>query len=159
MAVEDGERRDLPALLVPLMRALMAAEGPVLAKYDLSMWAYAVLTGLDGRPARTQAALAEAIGADKTRIIGVLDELQARGLILREPDPADRRARVLSLTDEGRRIFHELRTVIQAGENELLARLPAADRRGFLRGLTQLCAIAERGEVPGASPGEADHIA
>ena len=36
------------------------------------MWAYAVLPHLGEQPVRTQAASAEAIGADKTRIIGVL---------------------------------------------------------------------------------------
>src|SRR2546423_14119115 len=84
-------RRDLAAMIVPLGRALSAAEEPVLRAHDLSMWAYIVLTALAERPMRTQAALARAIGADKTRIIGVLDDLQGRGLIQRQADLADRR--------------------------------------------------------------------
>jgi DNA-binding HxlR family transcriptional regulator len=64
------------------------------------MWGYTVLNALDGAPARTQAALAQAIGADKTRIIATLDELQQAGLITREPDPADRRARLRSITGQ-----------------------------------------------------------
>jgi DNA-binding MarR family transcriptional regulator len=55
------------------------------------MWGYVVLTVLAEQPVRTQAALAQSIGADKSRIIGVLDELQERGLIQRRADPADRR--------------------------------------------------------------------
>jgi MarR family len=50
---------------------------------------------------RTQAALAKAIGADKTRIIGVLDDLQERELVQRQPDPADRRVHLLALTPAG----------------------------------------------------------
>ncbi|MDN3359383.1 MarR family transcriptional regulator [Actinomadura sp. DC4] len=49
-----------------------------------------MLGALRDRPTRTQAALAAAINADKTRLIPVLDDLQRRGLIEREPDPADR---------------------------------------------------------------------
>jgi DNA-binding MarR family transcriptional regulator len=86
------ERPDLAAMLYPLVRELIALELPVLAAHEVSMWGYSVLTALDDTPVRTQAALAEAIGADKSRIIGTLDELQQAGLIERTPDPADRKA-------------------------------------------------------------------
>lgn len=91
-------------MLGPLLRSLIAAEEPVLAAHGISMWGYVVLSTLDDAPVRTQAALAEAIGADKTRIIGTLDELQEAGFIAREPDPDDRRARLLSITPAGRAI-------------------------------------------------------
>src|ERR1700743_1408934 len=98
MTDHDPGRRDLAAMLQPLLRALTAAELPVLARHGVSMWGYVVLSALDDGPARTQAALAQAVGADKTRIIAVLDGLQGAGFITREPDPADRRARLLSIT-------------------------------------------------------------
>src|SRR6266550_9329108 len=129
--VATPERRDLAAMVVSLGRSLSAAEEPVLRSHDLSMWAYIVLTALAERPMRTQAALARAIGADKTRIIGVLDDLQGRGLIQRQADPADRRVHVLSLTTAGRRVHRAARSAIQAREERLLARLAGADRRGF----------------------------
>jgi len=133
MANGAGDRRDLAAMLQPLLRALIAAELPVLARHGISMWGYVVLNALDDGPARTQAALAQAIGADKTRIITVLDELQRDALIAREPDPADRRARLLSITPAGRRTRLAVRTEIQANENRMLAVLPTADREAFLR--------------------------
>lgn len=128
-------------MLQPITRALIAAELPVLARHGISMWAYIVLNALDGRPARTQAALAQAIGADKTRIIATLDELQEAGLITREPDPADRRARLLSITEDGRRIRLAVQSEIQANENRVLSRLPAADRQAFLRAAQVLSAL------------------
>ena len=75
MPPKPGRRDDLAAMLHPLLRDLVAAELPILAAHDLSMWGYVVLNALDRSPVRTQTALAEAIGADKTRIIGTLDEL------------------------------------------------------------------------------------
>ncbi|HVX44315.1 MAG TPA: MarR family transcriptional regulator [Mycobacteriales bacterium] len=133
-------RRDLAALIVPLGRTLMAAEQPILQRHGIAMWAYAVLLALDSgdEPVRTQAALAQAIGADKTRIISVLDDLQERGLIRREPDPEDRRARVLAITPSGRKLRHAVQTEIQAQEERALARLPAHDRAAFLRTLETL---------------------
>jgi DNA-binding MarR family transcriptional regulator len=134
----DDDRADLAAMLAPLVRALIAAERPILDGHGLTMWGYSVLLALRGQPARTQAALAEAIGADKTRIIGVLDELQRRGLIRRQPDPDDRRAKVLELTAEGRRACTAAQADIRRMEEVLLDRLPQADRAAFLRALRTL---------------------
>jgi len=80
-------------MLAPLVRELINAELPALEAHGLSMWGYIVLGALDRSPVRSQAALAEVIGADKTRIIPTLDELQERGYIERRPDPDDRRVR------------------------------------------------------------------
>jgi DNA-binding MarR family transcriptional regulator len=128
-------RRDLAAMIAPLQRALIAAELPVLKAHGLSMWGYAVLSVLDSEPVRTQAALAEFIGADKSRIIGVLDELEDSGLLQRTRDPADRRARLLAITDEGRRRRQAAQADIQRNEDRLLGRLPLDDRAAFLRAL------------------------
>ena len=132
------DRRDLAAMFAPLTRVLIAREEPVLRAHDISMWGYIVLTGLVEQPVRTQAALAQAINADKSRIIGVLDELQERGLIQREPDTADRRVHLLSLTPAGDRLRRSVESAIRERETEVLATLPAADRAVFLRSLKAL---------------------
>lgn len=131
-------------MTVRLGRALMALEQPILAAHDVSMWGYAVLTALREEPVRTQAALARAIGADKTRLIAVLDELQQRGLIERRPDPADRRVHLLELTPAGRERHGAARAGIRAEEVRLLATLPAADRAAFVRSLRVLAEGARR---------------
>jgi DNA-binding MarR family transcriptional regulator len=132
------KRPDLAAMLAPLLRELMAAERPVLEAHGLSMWAYAVLTALDQSAMRTQTALAEAIGADKTRIIPFLDELQEHGYIERRPDPDDRRVRLLAITDAGREVKDAIQADIQRSEEQWLQRLSADDRRVFLGVLQQL---------------------
>ncbi len=134
-------RRDLAAMIAPLQRALIAAEMPVLRAHGLSMWGYVVLSALDSEPIRTQAALAEFIGADKSRIIGVLDELEDQGFLQRTRDPADRRARLLAITDEGRRKRNAVQAEIQRNEDRLLGRLPLDDRSAFLRALATLSAL------------------
>src|SRR4051794_14257745 len=101
---EPPGRADLAAMIVPLGRALTAAELPVLRAHDLSMWGYMVLAALDREPMRPRPALARPLGADKTRLIAVLDALQRRALIQPHPAPADRRANLLSLTARGREL-------------------------------------------------------
>ncbi|MBY8881697.1 MarR family winged helix-turn-helix transcriptional regulator [Actinacidiphila acidipaludis] len=135
---DDDRSRDLAAMLHPLLDSLLSAEQPILAAHGLSMWGYAVLGALGAGPVRTQAALSEAIGADKTRIITTLDRLQAAGLISRSPDPADRRVRLLSITERGRDVLRSVRTQIRAAEDHLLTALPPADRRTFRRALNTL---------------------
>src|SRR5271169_5873405 len=120
MSAFPDDRRDLAAMFAPLTRALIAREEPVLAAHHISMWGYIVLSALAEQPVRTQAALAQAIRADKSRIIGVLDELQQAGLIQRQPDPADRRVHLLSLTSAGRELRESVQSGIRRNEELLL---------------------------------------
>lgn len=147
----SSNRADLAAMMYPLSRALIAAELPILRAHDISMWGYAVLNTLVEQPIHKQAALAKEIGADKTRIIPVLDELQERALIERTPDPDDRRARQLAVTDAGRALRDAVQADIQRGEDRLLARLPAADRKAFLRALALLTELPSE-EITYAAP-------
>lgn len=125
-------------MVARLGRRLIAMELPILARHDVSMWAYVVLNALAGGSVRTQAALATSIGADKTRVIPVLDDLQERGLIERAPDPADRRVRLLGLTAPGRALHRAIQAEIRTAEEELMGGLPSEDQRAFLRTLSAL---------------------
>ena len=131
-------RRDLAALIEPIRAALLDTEVDVLNRHGLSMWAYVVLLNLTDQPVRTQAALADAIKADRSRIIGVLDDLQTRELIDRRPDPDDRRVRLLALTPEGLRLRDTAQHAIQAREERMLAVLSPRARSEFLKTLQQL---------------------
>jgi DNA-binding MarR family transcriptional regulator len=142
------DRRDLAAMFAPLARVLIAREEPVLHAHDISMWGYIVLTALVEQPVRTQAALAQAINADKSRIIGVLDELQERGLIRRQPDEADRRVHLLSLTPAGDRLRRSVEAGIRRREEEVLTVLAPGERDAFLESLKAL--YERRDEIMGA---------
>jgi DNA-binding MarR family transcriptional regulator len=154
-AMEDHEQRqDLAAMLHPVVRALIDAELPVLARHGITMWGYIVLNALQDAPESTQAALAEKIGADKTRIITTLDDLQAAGLIVREPDPGDRRARLLSITPAGSGVRRRVQRDIQRNEERLLAELPPAERGAFLRAAQRLSALPVAQILAGPAAGE-----
>lgn len=132
------DRPDLAAMLAPLLRDLLAMEAPILEEHGVTMWGYVVLSALDQSPTRTQAALAEAIGADKTRIIRTLDDLQRSGYIEREPDPDDRRVRLLAITARGRAVKRAVQRDIQHGEERWLGDLGGEERVVFLRALRRM---------------------
>src|SRR3954454_1726669 len=145
------DREDLGALFTRVSRRLIAAERPLLAAHGLTMWGYIALSRLVSGPAPTQLALAAAMGYDKTRLIALLDELERDGLITRDPDPADRRARVVHLTAAGRERHAAAVNAIRAMEEELLAALSAAERETLLAVLPRL-APAPRPAARAASP-------
>jgi DNA-binding MarR family transcriptional regulator len=132
------DRRDLGALLHSLTRAVIDAEVPVLRAHGVEMWDYVVLGGLERGPAPTQAQLAAAVGRDKTRLIPILDRLEARGLVCRTPDPDDRRNRIVGLTGSGRSLLEACRASVRALEGELLADLSPGERAVLIEMLERL---------------------
>jgi DNA-binding MarR family transcriptional regulator len=131
-------REDLGATFARITRRLIDAERPLLDAHDLTMWGYIALSHLARGPAETQLALAAAIGHDKTRLITVLDALETGGLITREPDPNDRRARLVRITPAGLERHAAAVADIRAMEDELLSGLSASDRETLLAILPQL---------------------
>jgi DNA-binding MarR family transcriptional regulator len=132
------DEEDLGALFARITRRLIDAERPLLAELGLSMWGYIALSHLAHAPAETQLALAQAISYDKTRLIGLLDALEADGLITRTPDPADRRARIISLTTAGTKRHAAARRAIRKMEDGVLADVSAAERTRLRRTLARL---------------------
>src|SRR5260221_11648698 len=62
-----------------------------------------------------------------------INEHTARGLVVRAPDPADRRRNAITLTDEGRRHLKHLDVLIADAQAELLAPLSEVDRAELTR--------------------------
>jgi DNA-binding MarR family transcriptional regulator len=138
------DRPDLGVLAHRLTRAIADAEAPILAVHGLAMWDYVVLTALGSGPAPTQAQLAGVTGRDQTRLIPILERLEARGFVGRTPDPGDRRRRVVTLTADGREVLAACRAAIRALENRLLEGLDAGDRAPFVRALQRLAPDPDR---------------
>jgi len=72
--------------------------------------------------------LAGRLACDSSNVTGIVDRLEARGLVARQPAPHDRRVKMLVLTAEGERVRGEL--VKRMSEPPpALASLPAKDQR------------------------------
>lgn len=99
---------------------------------------YAVLQAVSNAPGLDQRTLASTIGQDTSTIGGVVDRLEARGLVQRNASPDDRRVRLLTLTGDG----HELLAVaipgMQRAQERILQPLPKRERAEFMRMLQAL---------------------
>jgi DNA-binding MarR family transcriptional regulator len=94
--------------------------------------------------------LAEYLGVTKQAAIKVVDEMEARGFLVREPHPQDRRAKVLVLTSKGSAVREAALAESRRMERELRRELGDEDVDAMRRVLVR---FAERhGDASGARP-------
>ena len=103
---------------------------------------YPILSGLARSGPRSAADLAPEVGLDRSGVTRRASRLEAAGLVRREPDPADRRATLLTLTDEGEDTVETLRRRLADHITAGLAAWPAAEATAFA---AHLCRFVDDG--------------
>jgi DNA-binding MarR family transcriptional regulator len=114
-----------------LKRLGFAAKDKAMEAYErsgLHPYHHAVLAVLDEGSRETQGAIADALGYDRGQLVGLLDELEDRGLVERRRDPADRRRHNVRLTPAGKRALAKLRGLARQLDDEFLASLDEDER-------------------------------
>jgi MarR family transcriptional regulator, lower aerobic nicotinate degradation pathway regulator len=102
------------------------------AEHDLSMIQTRLLGVLrDRRPTMNE--LARLLGLDKSSVTGLVDRAERRGLVTRVPSTTDRRAVLVSLTDEGRSLVSQAAARFAADVSAMLGPLPPPDREALSR--------------------------
>lgn len=92
------------------------------------------LTLLDEHGPVTQQMLGEALRLDPSNVVGLLNELEDRGLITRRRDPADRRRHIVELSTAGIGELARTNSQLRLAEDELFSAL-TTDERSTLHGL------------------------
>jgi DNA-binding MarR family transcriptional regulator len=77
--------------------------------------------------------IAQRLKCEPSNVTGIIDRLEARGLVERRPDPSDRRIKLAAPTEEGRATAHRLRHSLNFAREPLAAL--SADERTVLRDL------------------------
>ena len=105
--------------------------------YGVTPVQYAALRGVRKSRGIDQRTLARSIGLDTSTIAGVIDRLEARGLVVRSASPDDRRVRLLNLAGEGLALLDDIEPAMLRAQERILEPLTEGERAEFMR-MTQL---------------------
>jgi DNA-binding MarR family transcriptional regulator len=105
------------------------------------MWG--ALNVLEAESLISQQGLGRAIGMDPSSMVGTIDELESLGLVERRPNPSDRRAHALYMTEAGRRTLAAGRRQSKLAQEELLAPLSESERTQLHNLLLRLAESAD----------------
>ena len=111
---------------------------------ELDRSGYGIMCRLHDEGAQRLSALAQAFGLDPSTITRQVQALEGSGLVRREVDPTDRRASLLDLTEEGRKVLTETREHRRARLQEALDDWSAQDLEDFGRLLEQFNSSIDR---------------
>lgn len=103
-----------------------------LEKLELERPHFALLNYLDDHEGLSQQALGDALHIPPSRMVGLLDELEARKLAERRVSPADRRANAVHLSERGRTLLAEARKIAIAHEQMVSSCLTPAERTSLI---------------------------
>lgn len=102
--------------------------GTAVAELDLAPVQAKALHELNVEPPISMRELAERLKSDPSNVTGLIDRLEARGLVERRPDPNDRRIKGLALTAAGARLRERLLARLYSAPPAVAA-LPESDQR------------------------------
>jgi len=107
-----------------------------------------VLVGVGGL---SQRELAARLGIHPSRLVAIVDEMEALGLVVREANTDDRRQYALHVTPRGREVMGELGIVARRHNETLLRALSEEERAALVRLLERIA--GDQGLVTGVHPG------
>lgn len=133
---------DVSFLLARANAIALAAGNAALAEHGLKARSFSVLVLASGDARPSQRDLAEFLRLDPSQVVSLVDDLQSRGLVERQPDPSDRRANVVVATDAGRTLAAAAREAARVAEERVHAQL-SEEERELLTGLLRRLAFPE----------------
>jgi len=100
----------------------------VASEFDLSPMALKLLYTLEPDAAKPMSALAETLFCDASNVTGIVDRLEARGLMERRDSPGDRRVKLIALTGDGAVMREQVRQRLHEPPEQIAA-LSREDKR------------------------------
>ncbi len=131
---------EVMASIIRLNKERLRESGPRLRPYDLTtqqLWLLSRLDEDEGVPIGT---LAEVLQCHSSNVTGLVDRLETRGLVVRQPDVTDRRVKLVVLTPEGRALRGKLLEIARRPPEALTDRLDAEQLQTLNDLLAKACA-------------------
>jgi MarR family transcriptional regulator for hemolysin len=146
----------VPSRFAAAARAVERAFDEALGEAGGTLPVWLILLNLKIRKPANQRELAEAVGVREATLTHHLNGMDARGLVTRTRDSANRRVQVVALTEAGEAAFARLRDTAIAFDAKLRAGLADADLAALSTLLGHLAANVGAGEAAAPWAGRAD---
>lgn len=118
-----------------------------LSRFSLTASQFVLLALLDERDGVSQRDLVERASSDPNTIRPMLTSLEKKGLVVRKPNPSDRRAWIVGITAKGKRTFEEAHKETEGFRELLLSNLDEFERDLFLQLLDKVAAAMSESAV------------
>jgi DNA-binding MarR family transcriptional regulator len=136
-AVDEVDTRYLETLVgYNARRAALAVIGvflPRMAVYGVKPVEFSVLSLITHNPGITSRQLCGALGLLPPNLVGMINALEKRKLILRQPHPRDGRAMGLHLTRQGEKLMRDAEVTAAELERDATSRLSETERKTLIR--------------------------
>jgi DNA-binding MarR family transcriptional regulator len=119
--------------------------GPELAGLGLEFRQVGLMALLYLQGPQSQVEVGRKLRIDRTTVVGMVDDLEARGYLWRQPHPHDRRAHRLVLTEEGRRALEQAEQIVLRAQEAFLSPLKPEERETLMRLLRRLIVGEQHG--------------
>lgn len=103
-----------------------------LAGFDITSVQYAAMVAIASQPGIDATRLSDLIAFDRATLGGVLDRLEAKGLIARQPSRQDRRVKTITLTVDGSALLETVKDRVLAAQVEMMHSLSEAEQAQFI---------------------------
>lgn len=139
-----------------LQRLIRAGWPEAWLHLNLPLGSTRALLAIESGQAHTPRAVADVLGVGRTAVTGMLDRLEAEGLITRAVDPADRRSFMLQLTEKGQALIRQIDDVRREKLMHGLLNMDTAALEALQTGLRalaeamQTCTTADNNSLPAA---------
>jgi MarR family transcriptional regulator, negative regulator of the multidrug operon emrRAB len=142
---QPGPRYHALLQILRTAEALWNSSRVFFSRWDLSPSQFNVLNLLSGRSGGvTQSELSRELITHRSNITGLVDRLEARGLVRRTEMPGDRRAFLVQLTPAGRRLLEEILPCYHAAAEEVWGGINTARAVRLARDLGLLAASTHK---------------
>lgn len=144
------DRRKQFGYVIHDLAKLMRRHFDALAQqYGLTLAQWRLIAQLSTADGLSQVALSGLIDTDPMTVSGLVERLEAKGLVERIADPADSRAKIVLLTDKARGIVAEMKLLADQVSRDLFDGVTEAERAVALKVLQQMSANLSRQRTPG----------
>jgi DNA-binding MarR family transcriptional regulator len=108
------------------------------AEFDITPVQFAIMNALIERPGEDQVTLAGRVAFDAATSGSVIGRLEAKGLIRREADAADKRRKLLWVTPAGEQVARQMKRTVRRVQNRIVDGLDSHEREQLIALLRKL---------------------